>query len=371
MWQMCRHAAKHAKKGCKKDKRTYLYHWPAPQRAKQTARNTKNLIRMKHRTLGKNGPEVSEIGFGAWGIGGGWGKQDDAEALKTLEKALEKGITFYDTALAYGDGHSEKLIGQALAGVRGQVVIASKIPPKTMQWPVLDEHPLSATFPADWIVACTEKSLSNLGTDYLDLMQLHAWAPSYETQDEWLKALQQLKEQGKIRAIGVSVNDWDAYGGTGLAESGLVDSIQVIYNIFEQRPAEELFPAALKSGTGIIVRVPFEEGLLTGSFGPNHVFDEGDWRAEWLTKDRLRQAHARVEFLKEFLSEDCPDLATLALKFCLSHPAVSTVIPGMRKTAHVAANTLAADGFFLPDTTLNELSAHAFTHGWFYPWSKL
>jgi len=325
---------------------------------------------MRYRTFGKTGIQVSEIGFGAWGIGGGWGYQDDAEAIAALKQALDLGVTFFDTALGYGDGHSEHLIGQAVAGVRDRVVIATKIPPKTQRWPVLPHEPVSETFPAEWIVECTEKSLRNLDVDVIDVQQLHAWTPPYTQQLEWYEALSRLKEQGKIRAFGVSANDWDPYGPVGLVQCGLIDSVQVIYNIFEQRPAEQLLPAALEHQVGIIVRVPFEEGLLTGKMGPGYVFDEGDWRAEWLTPERLEEAARRVEALKPFLAEDRPTLAALALKFVLSHPAVSTVIPGMRRVAHVEANCAVSDGLLLAAEDVQALRAHAFAHGWSYPWSQ-
>jgi aryl-alcohol dehydrogenase-like predicted oxidoreductase len=325
---------------------------------------------MRYRKLGRTDIQVSEIGYGGWGIGGGWGHQDDEEALRALKRAFDLGVIFFDTALGYGDGHSEKLIGQAVAGMRDRVVIATKIPPKTYRWPVLPHEPISETFPADWIVECTEQSLKNLDTDYIDVQQLHAWTPPYTEQLEWYEALTRLKEQGKIRTFGISANDWDPYGPVGLIESGLTDSVQVIYNIFEQRPAEKLLPAALKHNVGIIVRVPFEEGLLTGKVGPDHAFEEGDWRAEWLTPERLKEATRRVEALKSFLSDDRPTLAALALKFCLSHPAVSTVIPGMRRLAHVEANCAASNGKLLSTEEVEELEAHAFAHGWSYPWSQ-
>jgi aryl-alcohol dehydrogenase-like predicted oxidoreductase len=186
----------------------------------------------------------------------------------------------------------------------------------------------------------------------------------------WYEALSRLKEQGKIRAFGVSANDWDPYGPLGLAESGLTDTVQVIYNVFEQRPAERLLPAALAHDVGIIVRVPFEEGLLTGKMGPDYAFDEGDWRAEWLTPERLAEASRRVAALRPFLTEDRPTLAALALKFCLSHPAASTVIPGMRRVAHVEANCAVSDGKLLSDEETEALKTHAFAHGWKYPWSQ-
>jgi aryl-alcohol dehydrogenase-like predicted oxidoreductase len=325
---------------------------------------------MKYRTLGKSGLKVSEIGFGAWQIGGGFGQKDDAEAIASIHLSLDQGVTFIDTAAVYGEGHSEKLIGQAIAGRRESVVIASKIPPKNRRWPATPSDPIKETFPAEYVVQSTEKSLANLKIDCLDLQQLHTWSPTYTKELDWLEGYQKLKKQGKIKAFGVSANDWDPYGTVELTEKGLVDSIQVIFNIFEQRPAEKLFPAALKANVGIIARVPFEEGLLTGNFGPDVKMDPTDWRSKWLTPQRRREAAGRVEALKKFLNKDRPTLAALALKFCLSHPAVSTVIPGMRKTAHVGANCAASDGKLLTKEESAELKKHEFVHGWPYPWAE-
>jgi aryl-alcohol dehydrogenase-like predicted oxidoreductase len=324
---------------------------------------------MKYRELGRTGIQVSEIGFGAWGIGGEWGSRDDQAAAAALERAFDLGITFYDTAHVYGDGVSEFLIGSAFHHCRDRVVIATKIPPKTYRWPVLSSDSILDTFPGDWIVKCTEESLRRLRTDYIDVQQLHAWTPNYTEADEWFDALTRLKDQGKIRAFGVSVNDWDPYGGVGLIESGRTDTVQVIYNIFEQRPEERLLPAAQEHNVGVIVRVPFEEGLLTGKLRPGHVFDEGDWRGQWLDDARLAEAAERVGRLEEFLGTDRHTLPILALKFCLSHPAVSTVIPGMRRVEHVEQNVLASVGEPLPEAVRSELKNHAFVHGWAYPWS--
>ncbi len=322
---------------------------------------------MQYRELGNSGIKVSEVGYGGWGIGG-WGPVDDKAALDSLNLAYDLGVTFYDTALGYGDGHSEELIGKAFRNRRDKVVIASKLPPKTDSWPVKPDEPLYTTFPASWIIEQTEKSLRQLGTDYLDVQQLHAWTDPYTYLDEWREAFMRLKKQGKIRAFGVSANDWDPYGATNLAHSGRVDSVQVIYNIFEQRPAERLFPAAIEGETGIIVRVPFEEGLLTGRLTPDYVFPEGDWRADWLTPERRAEAAPRVDALRQFLAPDRPTLPALALKFVLAHPAVSTVIPGMRRPEHVRANVAVSDGVPLDKATVEALKKHAFVHGWMYPW---
>jgi aryl-alcohol dehydrogenase-like predicted oxidoreductase len=325
---------------------------------------------MHYRTLGKSNLKVSEIGFGAWQIGGGWGKQDDAEAIRSIHLALEMGVNFIDTAMVYGDGHSEKLIGQAIDGRRDGVVIASKIPPKTSNWQDVPNQSVDKTFPADWIIQCTEKTLANLKIERLDLQQFHAWSPAYVEQTAWLDGVNTLKKQGKIKSFGVSANDWDPYGAVELTRRGMVDSIQVIYNIFEQRPAEKLLPAALEANVGIIARVPFEEGLLTGQFGPEVQIDPNDWRSKWLTPARRREAATRVEALRQFLAPDRPSLAALALKFCLSHPAVSTVIPGMRKSSHVRSNCAVSDGTLLSENELQRLREHQFVHGWPYPWAQ-
>ncbi|MGD0462887.1 MAG: aldo/keto reductase [Tepidisphaeraceae bacterium] len=325
---------------------------------------------MLYRKLGKSGIKVSEIGFGAWQIGGGFGKQDDAEAIACIHRAIDLGVNFIDTAAVYGDGHSEKLIGRALAGPtrRAGIAIASKIPPKT-QRQATDKDPINQVFPADWIVEVTERSLANLKIDCLDLQQLHSWTPAFLRQTQWLDAFQKLKKQGKIKSFGVSANDWDPYGAVELTQSGLIDSVQVIYNIFEQRPAERLLSAAIEAHVGIIARVPFEEGLLTGNFGPDVKMDATDWRSNWLTPQRRREAAGRVEALKQFLKPDRPTLATLALKFCLSHPAVSTVIPGMRRIAQVDSNCAASDGNLLLTEERKALEKHQFVHGWPYPWA--
>ncbi len=325
---------------------------------------------MQYRTIGKTGIRISEIGFGAWGIGDGWGSLHDDQSIAALQRAFDLGITFYDTAAAYGNGHSEELIGRAFAGRLDQVVIASKVPPKTGRWPALETDRLEDIFPASWIIENTERTLKNLGRDYLDVQQLHAWADSFTHNTEWLEAFTRLKQQGKIRAFGVSVNDWNPYNGVNLINTGLIDTVQVIYNIFEQRPAEKLLPAAQKMGVGIFARVPFEEGLLTGSFPPGYTFSDKDWRREWLTPDRLAIAAPKVEVLKEFLAPDRPTLAALALKFCLAHPAVSSVIPGMRRVTSVEANAAASDGVPLLASVVEQLKEHAFVHGWFYPWDK-
>lgn len=324
---------------------------------------------MEYRTFGRTGLKVSEIGFGAWGIGGEvWGKPDDEASIRALHRAFELGVTFYDTAYAYGDGHSEELIAEALGSRRDDLVLATKIPPKTYQWPARPGQPVTEVFPKQWVIDCTERSLRKLKTDVIDIQQLHTWIDEYNEQLDWLEAFEKLRDQGKIRFFGVSSNDWDPVTPTRLIESDQIDSVQVIYNIWEQRPEEKLLPAAKEHNVGIIVRVPFEEGILAGILDKFDELPADDFRRQWLTPDRLAEATRRVEALKPFLADDRPDLATLALKFCLANPATSTVIPGMRKASRVEANVKASDGIPLPDDVREALKDHAFAHGWNYPW---
>ncbi len=328
---------------------------------------------MNYRSLGRTGWQVSEIGFGTWGMGGGWGALDDAEAKRALHRFLDLGGNFIDTAYGYGDGHSEVLIGEVLQerGKRGttEIYVASKVPPKTMQWPLRPEIPASESYPVDWVIACTERTLKNLGVETLDLQQLHAWTDGYNEQLEWFEALTKLKEQGKIRALGVSINDYVPESGVRLAKSGRVDAIQVIYNLFEQTPEQELFSAAMENGVGILPRCPFEEGALTGAITPETQFDPSDWRKDYFKPERLKELGAHVEPLKTFLDEKTPTLALLALRFCLHHPAVSSVLPGMRKIKNLEANLSASDVRLSPET-IEALRAHNWEHGWVYPWSE-
>lgn len=329
---------------------------------------------MNYRSLGRTGLSVSEIGFGAWGIGGGWGATDDAEAKRALHRFLDLGGNFIDTAYGYGDGHSEQVIGQVVkertaAGHTEPIIIASKVPPKTMQWPLRPHIPASVSFPVDWVIQCAERSLKNLGVETLDLLQLHAWTDGYNEQLDWYEAFVKLREQGKIRFFGVSINDYVPESGVRLAQSGHVDAIQVIYNIFEQTPEQELFPAALANGVGILVRVPFEEGALTGTLRPGAKFHPDDWRGQYFTPERLQEVARHVEPLKDFLDADTPSLPLLALRFCLHHPAVSSVLPGMRRVANVEANMQASNGQ-LTQQTLDALRAHDWDHGWVYPWCE-
>jgi aryl-alcohol dehydrogenase-like predicted oxidoreductase len=321
---------------------------------------------MEYRVLGKTKWKVSEIGFGGWGIGASWwGSTDDKESLAALKAAWDAGITFYDTAYVYGDGHSEELMAQALRGK--DAIIATKIPPKNQQWPPTPKTKIQDAFPSDWIVSCTERSLQKLSREAIDLTQLHVWTDAWIDRDEWKEAVARLKKQGKIRAFGVSINDHDPNSALKLVASGLVDTVQVIYNIFDQAPAEQLFPLCQKHNVGVIVRVPFDEGGLTGTLTKDTKFEKGDFRGQYFRGSNLTDTVARVEKLKSFLGNGTATMPDLALKFVLSHPAVSVVIPGMRKPRHVEANVRVSGAGLLDKKKLEQLKAHAWQRN-FYGW---
>jgi aryl-alcohol dehydrogenase-like predicted oxidoreductase len=321
---------------------------------------------MKYRNLGKTGILVSEIGFGAWGIGGEmWRGGDDAESMRALHKAVELGVNFFDTALAYGKGHSEELIGKLLKEHNGQLYVASKIPPKNFQWPAPKGLKLQEVFPKQYVIDCTNQSLKNLNIDCLDLQQLHVWDDAWAADSEIWETVELLKSQGKIRNFGISINDNQPDNALEAAKTGNIDSFQVIYNIFEQTPEDELFPYCLKENIGIIVRVPFDEGGLTGAITPDIVFPEKDWRNKYFGGDRKKRVQERVELLKAHLGDEAKTLPELALRFCLSHHAVSTVIPGMRSTRHAEANAAASDGKPLSLSLRNELRHHRWVRNFY------
>lgn len=321
---------------------------------------------MKQRKLGRTNQQVSEVGIGTWGMGGMWGPRQDREAINTLIKAMELGVTFIDTAYAYGSGHSESLIASAFKEAKKSVFVATKVPPKNHRWPASHTVPLSETFPKSYIIEMTENSLKNLRTDCIDLQQLHVWSDSYLEDSSWLEAIELLKSQGKIKYFGVSINDHQPDSALKLVESGLIDSVQVIYNIFDQSPEEKLFSLCQKHDVAVIARVPFDEGSLTGTLTKETTFHKKDWRSHYFTPDRLIETCDRVEKLRFLIREEITSLAQAALKFCLSHSAVSTVIPGMRNEKHLISNCQASDGLLLKAKELKELKKHAWPRN-FYP----
>src|SRR5579884_3578891 len=245
---------------------------------------------LKHRTLGRTGFPVSEIGYGAWGIGGKqWLGGSDDESLQALRRAIELGVNFVDTALAYGEGHSETLVGSVVRGTKQRVYVATKVPPLNQLWPARPGIPIDKVFPYDYIMKCTDTSLAHLGLQTIDLQQLHVWNPEWIASDEWRRAFEHLKKSGKVRAVGVSINDHQPDSAIELIKTGLIDTVQVIYNIFDQTPEHALFPLALESHIGVIARVPFDEGSLTGSIHEDTRFDAQEFRAFYFRGDRRRQ----------------------------------------------------------------------------------
>jgi aryl-alcohol dehydrogenase-like predicted oxidoreductase len=311
------------------------------------------------RTLGKTGLQVSELGFGAWGIGGTmWIGADDDESLRALRLAIDRGVNFLDTAYGYGDGHSEQLVGAAARASGETVYVASKIPPKNMQWPAQPGVRAEEAFPAEWIVACTERSLQNLGLETIDVQQFHVWSDEWVGQGDWLDGIERLKRDGKIRFFGISINDHQPENAIRLVESGLVDTVQVIYNVFDQSPEDALFPTVEAAEVGVIVRVPFDEGALTGAVRPETTFPDGDFRNSYFAGDRKIEVWERVQAIASDLGVEVDRLAEIALRFCLSHPASSVVIPGMRSTRNVERNLRAVSAGPLDEDQLAALRRH-------------
>ncbi len=321
---------------------------------------------MRYRSFGKTGLKVSEIGYGAWGIGKAlWVGAEDEESLRSLRAARDAGVTFYDTALVYGDGHSERLIAQCF-GQSSDVIIASKVPPKDRVWGVKPGTALENTFPKQYVLDCLDETLKNLGRDRVDIYQFHTWIDDWASDAEWQETVRDMKASGKARFVGISVQNDQPANVLKALDTGLVDSVQVIYNIFDQSPEDELFPYCQKNGIGVIVRVPFDEGSLTGKITPDTAFPEGDFRNLYFSGDRKQEAWERVLAIVVDLGISMAELPQIALRFCLSHPAVSTVIPGMRSVSHVAANTAASAAGPLPEETLRKLREHRWVRSFYW-----
>lgn len=297
---------------------------------------------MQKRALGNTGQKVSEIGMGTWTMSSMWGAADEPQSMRALALALELGVDFIDTAAVYGYGYSEKLIGKVLAEGDKDAFVATKVPPLNKGWPARPQTPVHEAFPFKHVIEQTEQSLKNLGRQCVDLQQLHVWHDNWLGEGDYLEAVQQLKSAGKIRFFGVSINDHAPETALKIVSSGLVDSVQVIYNIFATEAEDELFPLCKKMGVGVIVRVPFDEGSLAGGITLQTVFSQKDWRRFYFTPERLPELCTRIEKIKALL-EPGESLAQLALRFCLANDAVTTVIPGMKSTAHVRDSLKIAD----------------------------
>jgi len=324
---------------------------------------------MKYRIFGRLGWRISEIGFGAWAIGGaGWGKQSDDESVRALHKALDLGCNFIDTAQGYGDGHSEQIIGRVLRERNGErIYVATKIPPQSGAWPPTPYDKMERRYPEAYIRERVETSLRNLQTDCLDLLQLHTWTRAWNQKPRALEVLRALQKEGKLHGIGISTPEHDQNSLVELMHGGWLDAVQVIYNIFEQEPAAEFLPVALEHGVGVIVRVAFDEGSLTGKFTEQTKFAEGEFRNNYFAGDRLARTVKRVKKIKATIGAAEPDMATAALKFALKPAAVSTVIPGMRTARQAELNCGVSDLPAMSDELEIQLRAHAWQRGLWYP----
>lgn len=312
---------------------------------------------MKYRTFGRTGWKVSEIGYGMWGLAS-WTGADEREVDRALDLAVELGCNFFDTAWAYAEGKSEKILGGLLKrNTDKKLYVATKIPPKNFEWPSKREFKLDDCFPYDHIIEYTEKSLKNIDVNCIDIQQFHVWEDGWAHLDEWQKAVDKLKREGKVKAFGVSVNRWEPENCLQTLETGLIDSVQVIYNIFDQSPEDKLFPLCEKLNIAVIARVPFDEGTLTGKLTRETKFPENDWRSTYFVPENLIPSVERAERLKPLIPEGM-SMAQMALRFILTNKTVSTTIPGMRKLRHVRDNIECSDGSALPDKLLMELKKH-------------
>ena len=312
---------------------------------------------MQYRRFGRVEWQVSEIGYGMWGMAG-WTGSADEESFASLDRAIELGCNFFDTAWAYGEGHSERLLGETLRRHRDRrLYVATKIPPKNRKWPARPEYQLADVFPPDYIREYTEKSLENIGVGTIDLQQLHVWNDAWAADDSWQKAVAALKEQKLVIAIGISVNRFQPANVLRALETGLVDAVQVVYNTFDQNAEDELFPACQAHDIAIIARVPFDEGSLTGNLRPDSRWPEGDFRNLYFHSENLQNTLPRVDRLRRVVPADM-SMPQMVLRHILHHPAVSTVIPGMRKPLHVEQNIAVSDGVPLDPGLLAELKQH-------------
>jgi aryl-alcohol dehydrogenase-like predicted oxidoreductase len=312
---------------------------------------------MNYRRFGRMGWEVSEIGFGMWGMGG-WSGSDDDESIRALERAAELGCNFYDTAWAYGEGRSENLLGRLVRSRRDKrLYTATKIPPKNLAWPSRPEFSLDDCYPPDHIEKFVHSSLRNAGLESFDLVQFHTWEDGWLADDRWARTVDDLRRQGLLKAVGISINRWEPSNGVRTVRSGLIEAVQVIYNIFDQAPEDELFPACREMDVAVIARVPFDEGTLTGNLTKDSRWPEGDWRNTYFVPDNLIPSVERAEGLKPLVPTGST-MAEMALRFILSNSDVDTIIPGMRKLSHVDSNAAASDAGPLPEELCGQLRAH-------------
>lgn len=314
---------------------------------------------MQYRRFGRTGWQISAIGYGMWGMGS-WAGSEDEQSLKALQLAIDLGCNFFDTAFAYGDGRSEALLGKIVrANPDKKLYTASKIPPKNRVWPSQRGFEIKDVFPADYIEEYVHRSLENMGLESMDLIQFHVWEDKWVQDENWSKKIEALKQQGLIQAVGISINRWEPWNGVETVKSGLIDSVQVIYNIFDQNPEDELFPACAEKDVAVIARVPFDEGTLTGNLTLESSWPEGDWRNTYFVPKNLKESVEHGEALRPLIPEGM-SMPEMALRFILNEARVSTIIPGMRKLKHVESNIGSSDAGPLPE----ELHAKLRHHRW-------
>lgn len=312
---------------------------------------------MIYRKFGRLGWQVSEIGYGMWGMAG-WSGSDDTQSNEALDRAVDLGCNFFDTAWGYGEGKSEQILAALLKRNTGKAIhFATKIPPKNRKWPSVKGVGIEEVFPNDYIIEYTEKSLKNLEVETIDLMQFHVWEDDWVKNQEWQRAIEDLKNAGKVKAFGISVNRWEPTNCLQAIDTGLIDAIQVIYNIFDQSPEDELFPYCLEKDIAVIARVPFDEGSLTGKLSRDSTWPKEDFRSIYFGPENLGPTMDRVDLLKQAVPEGMT-LPELALRFINQNPAVSTIIPGMRQLSNVEQNMLVSDKEPLSEELLNILKNH-------------
>jgi aryl-alcohol dehydrogenase-like predicted oxidoreductase len=312
---------------------------------------------MKYRRFGRKDWKISEVGYGMWGMGS-WVDSIDDQSRRSLQTALDLGCNFFDTAWAYGDGRSEKLLGELVrTNSDKQIYTATKIPPKNFIWPSQRGFTLDDCFPPDHIRRYVEKSLETAWLQKFSLIQFHVWEEDWTDDDRWVRAMDDLRSEGLIDAVGISMNRWEPWNGIKTVQSGLIDAVQVIYNIFDQNPEDDLFPACLEHDVAIIARVPFDEGTLTGNITMKSSWPKSDWRSTYFVPENLESSVAHADALRPLVPKGMT-MPEMALRFVLSNPSISTVIPGMRKPAHVKLNCAASGDGELPASLLAELRNH-------------
>jgi aryl-alcohol dehydrogenase-like predicted oxidoreductase len=322
---------------------------------------------VKYRKFCRTDLWVSEIGHGLWGMGG-WSGSDDKVSLETMQVSLEKGCNFFDSAWAYGDGHSDQLLGKLIKNnPNAKIIAASKIPPKNNKWPASSRDKLQDVFPRQHVIDYTEKILEGIGINCLDVLQFHVWDDTWSEDDDWKQTITDLKAKKLIRYFGLSINRWEPWNGMQAIQTGLVDAVQVIYNIFDQAPEDQVFPLCEKMGVGVIARVPLDEGGLSGKLSDETRFPPTDWRARYFGPQNLHPTVVRANALKELLP-DSMSMPEMALRFILSNKDVSTTIVGMRTLDHLHENVGVSDGLGLPDELIDKLRLHRWDRK-IAPWS--